>query len=82
MWYVYIIECSDGSFYTEITTNLARRASEHNNKKGAKSVRGKLPVRLIYYENTEDKILAAKREREIKGWTRSKKFELIGNLGK
>ena len=80
MWYVYIVECNDDSLYTGITTNLERRVSEHNKKVGAKSVRGKLPVKLIYHERVENKVIAAKREREIKGWNRIKKLELIKNF--
>ena len=78
-WYLYIVECSDGSFYTGITTDITRRLSEHNLKKGAKSLYGKLPVKLIYKEAYVDKISAAKRERDIKGWRRTKKLELIGS---
>jgi putative endonuclease len=80
MWNVYILECSDGSFYTGITTDLKRRVEQHNNKKGAKSVMGKLPVKLVYHEIAENNVSAAKREREIKSWTREKKKELINNV--
>lgn len=78
-WYVYIVHCSDGSLYTGISTNLSRREYEHNNDKirGAKSLRGKLPVRLIYSETFQNRKLAAKREREIKGWRREKKLQLL-----
>ncbi|HSD98931.1 MAG TPA: GIY-YIG nuclease family protein [Patescibacteria group bacterium] len=77
MWYVYIVECNDGSFYTGITTDIERRIFEHNNKTGAKSVRGKLPVKLVYHERAKNNASAARREREIKGWNRTKKQKLI-----
>ena len=77
MWFVYIVECSDGSLYTGITTNLERRVTQHNSKKGAKSVMGKLPVKLMYHETAENTVSAAKREREIKSWSRKKKLDLI-----
>ncbi len=76
-WFVYIVECSDKSLYTGITNNIARRVWKHNNKKGAVSLRGKLPVKLVYKKFCGDKITAAKREREIKGWNRQKKLDLI-----
>ena len=76
-WYLYIIECTDKSLYTGITVSLGRRIEQHNNKKGAKSIRGKLPVKLVYYEEHADQLSASKREREIKGWKRERKLELI-----
>lgn len=81
IWYVYIVECSNKSLYTGITTNIERRVFEHNNKIGAKSLRGKLPVKLIYKEIFDNQIAAAKREREIKGWSRNKKLHLINSSG-
>jgi len=77
-WFVYIVECSDSSLYTGITTDIKRRIFEHNNKLGAKSVRGKLPVRLVYQERYKTNVEAAKREREIKSWRRSQKLQFIG----
>jgi len=76
-WYVYIVQCKDKSLYTGITNNISKRIWLHNNKLGAKSLFGKLPVKLVYQEKLSDQIIAAKREREIKGWTRQKKLELI-----
>ena len=78
-WYVYIVKCSDNSLYTGITTDITRRISEHNTKIGAKSLYGKLPVHLVYLEEKADQKIAAKREREIKRWKRSKKLKLISN---
>lgn len=78
-WYVYIVECSDGSLYTGITTNIKRRITEHNNDniKGAKSLRPKRPVTLKYFEEYNNQINAAKRERAIKNWKRENKIKLI-----
>ena len=76
-WYVYMVRGSDESLYTGITTDLERRVKEHNSKQGAKSLRGKLPVTLVYFEKRTDQVDAAKREREIKGWLRIKKLDLI-----
>ncbi|OGK09598.1 hypothetical protein A2767_03990 [Candidatus Roizmanbacteria bacterium RIFCSPHIGHO2_01_FULL_35_10] len=80
MWFVYIVKCRDESFYTGITTDIIRRLSEHNSKKGAKSVRSKIPVSLVYIEQQLDQNKAARREREIKGWNRNKKIRLIMGL--
>ena len=74
-WFVYILECSDKSLYTGITTDLKRRVGEHNSKKGAKSLKGKLPVKLVYNETFLTQIEAAKREHEIKSWKR--KYKLL-----
>ncbi len=82
MWWVYIVECKDGSLYTGISNDVERRVNNHNNKVGAKSLRGKVPVKLVYREEHNNKVSAAKREREIKGWRREKKIELIGGAHK
>lgn len=76
-WYLYIVECSDGSLYTGIATNTERRVWQHNNKVGAKSLMGKLPVKLVYQELYNNQTEAAKRERQIKSWHRKYKLRLI-----
>ena len=50
MNYTYILECSDGSFYTGWTNNLEKRINCHNKGKGAKYTRGRLPLKLVYFE--------------------------------
>jgi len=79
-WYVYIVECKDGSFYTGISNDVEKRIWKHNNKLGAVSVRGKLPVKLVFQELCGTKSLAAKRESEIKCWNRKEKLILIKTL--
>lgn len=76
-WSVYIVKCSDESLYTGITTDIKSRIERHNQGKGAKSVRGKLPVRLVHIERFEDRGSALKREVSIKKLNRSQKLELI-----
>ncbi len=76
-WFLYIVEASDKTLYTGITVDLKRRVYQHNNKKGAKSLKGKLPVKLVYNETFSNQIEAAKREREIKSWRREYKLKLI-----
>ncbi|WP_300410496.1 GIY-YIG nuclease family protein [Lagierella sp.] len=77
MNFVYILKCNDDSLYTGWTNDLKRRVQVHNSGKGAKYTRGRTPVKLVYYEEYEDKLLAQKREREIKKLTRESKIELI-----
>jgi len=78
-WFVYIVECNDKSLYTGITTGLKRRELEHNtdNKLGAKSLRGKRPVKVVYYETFNSQGKARKREEAIKNWKREYKIKLI-----
>lgn len=77
MNYVYIVECSDGTFYTGWTNNLEKRIEMHSNGTGAKYTRGRGPVKLVYNEQFEDKRDAMKREYEIKQMTRQEKILLI-----
>ena len=75
--YVYILECSDHSYYTGYTNNLQKHIDTHNNGKGAKYTKARRPVKLIYFEHFNDKSSALKREYAIKGLTRKRKEELI-----
>ena len=78
MWYVYIVECTDLSLYTGITLDVDRRVKEHNHSaKGAKSLRYKRPVHLVYSEKYNSHRDAARREYEIKQWKREEKRKLI-----
>ncbi|MBI2611130.1 GIY-YIG nuclease family protein [Candidatus Gottesmanbacteria bacterium] len=80
IWYVYVARCRDDTLYTGITTNIQRRELEHNinNKLGAKSVRSKRPIKIVYYETFSNQSEAHKREVDIKSWKRSYKLRLIG----
>lgn len=75
--YAYIVECSDGSLYTGWTNHLEERMKSHNEGKGAKYTRARLPVRLVYYETFATKQEAMKREYAIKQLTRQDKLLLI-----
>lgn len=75
--FVYILECGDGSLYTGWTTDVEERVKTHNSGQGAKYTRSRLPVKLVYYEEVEDRSAALKREAAIKKLTRDKKIELI-----
>lgn len=76
MCFVYILECSDGTLYTGWTNNLEKRINTHNKGKGAKYTRCRLPVKLLYYEEYEDKALAQRREYAIKQLSREEKLLL------
>ena len=77
MNYVYILSCSDITLYTGWTNDLERRINVHSSGKGAKYTRGRLPVKLVYFEKFNDKKLAMKREYAIKRLSREEKLKLI-----
>lgn len=74
---LYILECSDGTFYTGITNDMDRRFSQHNTGKAARYTRGRRPVRLRYYEHCTTRSRALVREAEIKRLTRAAKYRLM-----
>jgi putative endonuclease len=76
MWYVYIVECFDGSLYTGITTDVNKRIGTHNQGKGAKYTRGRRPVVLLISFSVESKGVALKEEYRIKQLTRKDKLKL------
>lgn len=75
--YTYLVECADGTLYCGWTNNLRRRIDAHNEGKGAKYTRPRLPVRLVYFEEFETKEEAMSREWNIKQLPRAKKLKLI-----
>ena len=75
---MYIVECSDGTFYTGYTTNVERRVSEHNSsKRAAKYTRSRRPVHLLYTETFTTVSAALKREHVIKKMSRKEKKKLV-----
>lgn len=75
---VYILECSDKSFYIGCTNNIDKRLREHNHRKnGARYTRIRRPVKLVYKEEFETLIEARGREALLKTWPRTKKYALI-----
>lgn len=77
-WFVYILQCADGSYYTGITVDLDARTQAHNQKKtGAKYTRARRPVSLVYAESLDSRSQAQKREIAIKRLTRAQKISLI-----
>ena len=80
MNYTYIVRCSDDTLYTGWTTDLNRRIRMHNEKKGAKYTKNRVPVSLVYYETFETKQEAQKREYAIKQLSRNQKLKLIESM--
>ncbi len=76
-WFVYIARCGDGSLYTGITTDPARREALHNAGRGAAYTRSRLPVRLVYREDAVDRGAALRREAAIKRLGRAAKEALL-----
>jgi putative endonuclease len=80
-WYVYIVRCADGTFYTGVARDPAARLAVHNTGRGAKYTRTRLPVRLIYRETVADRAAALRREQEIKRLPRAAKAALAHRAG-
>lgn len=74
--YVYILKCSDGSYYTGVTNNIERRLKEHNSGRHDSYVSARLPFELFYYEEFNSPLIAIEREKQIKGWSQAKKEAL------
>lgn len=75
--YVYILECSDATYYTGYTTNVMNRLKTHNLGKGAKYTRARRPCKLVYVKECDSKSLAMKLEYRIKQMSRKEKVDLI-----
>jgi len=75
--HVYIVECSDGTWYTGYTTDVERRVAEHNDGTAAKYTRGRRPVTLVHTESFETKSAAMAREYRIKQLRRRQKERLV-----
>jgi putative endonuclease len=75
--FCYILECSDGTYYTGWTTDPERRVKQHNKGIGARYTKTRRPVKMVYLEEQPDKISALKRELAIKKMKREQKSKLI-----
>ena len=76
-WYLYMLRCGDGTLYTGITDDVARRLAAHRAGKGAKYTCGRGPLELVYIEELPDKGAALRREIAVKKLTRADKEKLI-----
>jgi putative endonuclease len=76
-WYLYMVRCRDGSLYTGIATDVESRLADHRANKGAKYVRGRGPLKLVFKKQIGKKGRALKVEREVKNLPKHKKEALI-----
>ena len=74
---MYILECSDQSFYTGSTINLELRLTQHQRGEAANHTKNRLPVKLVYFEEYPHIGQAFYREKQVQRWSRKKKEALI-----
>ena len=79
MNYVYLLRCADDTLYCGWTTDLEHRVRVHNSGRGAKYTRSRTPVKLVYFEEFEDRKDALSREWHLKRLPREEKLLLIRN---
>jgi predicted GIY-YIG superfamily endonuclease len=77
MWFVYILECADASFYIGETGNIDVRVAKHADGSASRFTAARRPVKLVFSEMYDDRPAALGRERQLKGWTRAKKEALV-----
>ena len=77
--YMYILECSNGSYYIGSTINMEARYEQHQNGEGSNHTKKYLPVVLVYHEVFTRIDKAFYREKQVQGWSRKKKEALINN---
>lgn len=82
MYFVYLVQCADGTLYGGYTTHLEKRVEAHNGGKGAKYTRSRLPVELVYWEEWPTKEAAMSREWHLKRLPREKKLALVEEFQK
>ncbi|AZT84695.1 GIY-YIG nuclease family protein [Marinobacter sp. NP-4(2019)] len=78
-WYLYMVRTAKGALYTGITTNVERRFAEHQagGPKGARSLRGKGPLELVFTAEVRDRSAASRMEWQLKQWPRARKEALV-----
>lgn len=76
-YFVYLARCSDNSLYTGLTKDYKKREQRHNAGLGSYYTKHRRPIKIVYIEKYTSLKEAANRERQIKGWTRKKKENLI-----
>lgn len=81
IWSVYIVETRLGHWYTGITNNVAARVEAHNSGKGAKNLKGKAPITLVYNKAVGDKSTAAKLEWQLKKLSKAQKVQFVASKG-
>jgi len=77
MWYLYLVRCGDGSLYTGISTDVARRFEAHTQNRGARRLRGRGPLQLVYSEAVGDRRQALRLEYRVKRLSKAEKERLV-----
>ncbi len=77
MWYLYLVRCNDGSLYTGISTDVARRIEAHRSNRGARRLRGRGPLELVYAHPLGDRSQAQRVEYRVKRLSRHDKERLV-----
>ena len=81
LWFVYIIEAVDGSWYTGVTTDVRRRFEEHTaGPKGARYFRGRQPSVVVFTEGGHSRSSACQREAQIKKMSRAQKQRMVASF--
>jgi len=80
MYYCYLARCNDNSLYCGYCKDINEREETHNEGKGAKYTRARLPIKIVYFEGYKTRSDAMKREAEVKKWRKQKKEQLITNF--
>ena len=79
-WYLYVVQCSDGTLYTGVTTDIDRRIDEHNtSSRGAKYTKARRPVKLVYKRRYANRSEAQSAEYQFKKLLRGQKLQIIKN---
>jgi putative endonuclease len=81
-FFVYILECSDRSYYVGSTNNVDERARRHNSGEAAEWTKNRSPVKVVYQEKHDSLLSARQREKQIKKCSREKKKKLISGVWK
>ena len=77
MWHLYLVRCSDGSLYTGISTDVARRFDAHQCNRGARRLRGRGPLKLVFSCPVGDRGLALRLEHRVKNLSKHEKEKLV-----
>ena len=82
MWHLYLVRCNDGSLYTGISTDVQRRFNAHQQNRGARRLRGRGPLELVYSHAIGDRAQALQIEHRVKKLTKAEKESLVrGEVG-
>jgi putative endonuclease len=77
VWYLYLVRCSDGALYTGVSTNVRRRFNAHQQNRGARRLRGRGPLQLVYSQPVGDRSQALQMERRVKRLSKADKERLV-----